>query len=186
MIKVKSTFLAIWSIIDPIYYSFTRLVCVDRKTNKNVFRVRLMRYRGKDITLSDGTVIQKNDILLKIHLHNIILLKDLMPISNGLIRGRAIYRRVEQSMPGLAEFIMDHPKYQQIKGIIGITTLNRGCQELGFEIFSIQNHLFKLYKWITLFPIHLLTAGNPLRKVKKHMPTYLLMSKPNLLKKYIL
>lgn len=184
MLKVKSTFLSIWSVLDPIYYSLTRLVCVDHKTNKNIFRVRLMRYRGSKVILADGTIIQKNDILLKIHLHNIILIKDLMPISSGIIRGRIIYRRVEQSMPGLSKFIMNHPKYRQIKGIIGITALNRGCQELGFETFSIQNDLYKVYKWLTLLPIHILTTSHPIRKVKKHMPTYLFMSKPDLLKKY--
>jgi hypothetical protein len=184
MLKVKSTFLTIWSILDPIYYSFTRLVCIEHKANKNVFRVRLTRYRGPELVLSDGTVIKKNDILLKIHLHNIILLKDLMPISNNLIKGRRIYRLVEQSMPGLAEFIMNHPKYHQIKGIVGITTLNRGCKELGFEIFSIQNNVYKLYKWVTLLPLHLLTTAHPMKKSNKHVPTYLMMSKPSLLHKY--
>lgn len=62
--KVKSYVLSIWDIIDPIYYSFTRLTYVNTDPKKNIFRVRLLRYRGTDLTLADGTCLQRGDLLL--------------------------------------------------------------------------------------------------------------------------
>lgn len=67
--------LNLWGWIDPIYFRFTRLDYVENHLGKRtIMRVRLTKYKGREITLSDGTVIHKNDLLLKIHLHNIKLL----------------------------------------------------------------------------------------------------------------
>jgi hypothetical protein len=184
MLKMKSTLLSLWNVLDPIYYSFTRLTYVEEKKQKNAFRVRLTRYKGAETLLSDGTIIQKNDLLLKIHLHNCTLLKELAPTMNELIKTRTIYRTVEKSMPGLAAYIINHPEFHQIKGIVGITMLNRGCKELGFETFPISSKFYKFYKLLTLFPIYLLSVARPFKGLKKHAPIYLFMSKSKLLKLY--
>ncbi len=73
---MRSCLLSIWYLLDPLYFFFTRLTLIDKRQS-NVFRVRLTRYKGKDVILSDGTRIKKNDVLVKIHLHNVKLLKEL-------------------------------------------------------------------------------------------------------------
>ncbi len=181
--KVKSYFLSVWDIIDPIYFSFTRLTYLDHRSQENIFRVRLTKYKGKNVTLSDGTVIRKNDVLVKIHLHNVALLKKLLPVASDVKRGRLIYRAVERSLPELARYVANHPNSDQIKGIVGITTMNRGCERLGFEIVDISSIVYKALKWIRLMPIHLLSVSRPFKTLGKHEPKYLFMSKPALLQK---
>ncbi|MFA1821361.1 hypothetical protein ACDX78_14490 [Virgibacillus oceani] len=177
---MKSYMLGVWNIIDPIYYTFSRLCYVpDTNQHNTVFRVRLTRYKGSAITLSDGTSIKKNDILLKIHLHNVKMLNELNMINSDMKRAVFIYHAVKKSLPKLMEYLMLHPQYKEIKAIIGITSLYKGSGRLGFDIVSIQNKYYRIYKKITFLPINLV-AGNK----RYEDPVYLFMSKDKLNKKY--
>lgn len=183
---IRLSILSIWKIFDPIYFLFTRLQYIEFEGNKKaIFRVRLTKYKGKDVVLSDGTMIYKNDVLIKIHLHNVQLLSEFLRMENHVNRARCIYKTVLNSMPLLAEYIHKHPDKQKIKGIIGITILNKEVRQLGFECFSPQNSFYKMYKKTSLLPIFFLsTPSFGIRNVKKHHLVYLMMSKDKLLRKY--
>ncbi len=94
----------------------------------------------------------------------------------------------KKSLPDLALYIQNHPKADKIKGIIGITMLNRGADRLGFEFVSISNPLYKWFKWIAFIPICLLSGNNSIIKMIKNnissSPQYLFMSKESLLERY--
>lgn len=148
--------------------------------------MRITKYKGKSVYLSDGTSIAKNDCLLKIHLHNVRILKEALSWEHPLQRSLAIYRMVEQSMPSLASYIDHHPKSKQIKGIVGITMINRGVTHLGFEKALPNSRIYKVFKFTTQFPIYLLsTTSLSMRNIKKQCPTYLFMSKEKLFEKYM-
>jgi hypothetical protein len=181
---MKSYILAAWNFIDPIYYNLTRLTCIHKENpEKNILRVRLTRYKGRKVFLSDGTKINKNDILVKIHLHNVVLLNDLMHIKNDLSRGRFIFQSVRKSLPDLVFYIQKHHQADQIKGIIGITMLDKGVHRLGFEVVPISNIFYKWFKWTSFLPISILSKTNPSLK-KLSAPSYLFMSKESLFNKY--
>lgn len=78
-----------WCLIDPIYYQFTQLTYIDYR--KNIFRVRLTRYLRHPVVMADGTHIQKNDLLLKIHFHNVRLLSELSQIQNEFQKGKVFF-----------------------------------------------------------------------------------------------
>ncbi|MCM3293941.1 hypothetical protein M3661_27990 [Paenibacillus sp. MER 180] len=181
--KLKMLILFVWSMLDPIYFSLTRLTFPEQ-SRSNIFRVRLLRYRGKTIILSDGTRIEHSDLLVKIHLHNVRLLTEIFYMENGVKKGRIIYRTVEQSLPGVCRHIQAHPKFREIKAIIGITMLHRGCTHLGFDIVQIHNPLYHAFKWIGQMPIHFLSVSNPLKTCTKQNPRFLLMSTDLLMDKY--
>ncbi|MCY9761913.1 hypothetical protein M5X06_24545 [Paenibacillus alvei] len=181
--KLKMFIISVWNRFDPIYYSLTRLTFPDQSLS-NIFRVRLLRYRGKAVMLSDGTHIEHSDLLLKIHLHNVRLLTEILPLDNDVKKGRIIYRAVEQSLPGVCRYIQSHPKFSEIKAIIGITMLHRGCTHLGFDIVQIHNPFYRAFKWISQMPIHFLSVSSPLKTYRKQNPRYLLMSTDLLMHKY--
>lgn len=136
--------------------------------------------------LADGTEIRKNDRLLKIHLHNVRVLREVMSINHPLQRTRMIYKMVEQSMPLLAKFIENHQKKEDIKGVIGITMLNKGVRKLGFELMYPENRLYIHFKRWTQMPIFVISHSSvSLKKIKNQKPTYLVMSKEQLFKKYL-
>lgn len=176
-----------WNLFDPIYYNFTRLTYLDTETpEKNILRVRLTRYKGRNVTLSDGTQINKNDILVKIHLHNVRLLTEMQHIKNDIKRGRFIFQSMRKSLPNLVSYVQNHPKSEEIKGIIGITTLNKGANRLGFEAVPISSPFYKWFKWVSFLPISILSAtSSPFKYMSKHSePSYLFMSKTRLTSMY--
>jgi hypothetical protein len=139
---MKTCFLSIWRVIDPIYFFFSRLTLIDDE-QKCVFRVRLTKYKGHHVVLSDGTHIRKNDVLVKIHLHNIKLVRELQSIESAVRKGIIIYQKVYQSMPMLLEYINNHKKSEKIKGIIGITMLDKGVERLGFDVVTPVNPFYR-------------------------------------------
>jgi hypothetical protein len=182
---VKLFVISIWDILDPIYYACTRLRYIGHGNLKSsTFRVRLTTYKGRNVCLSDGTKIQNGDILLKIHLHNVVLLKDMLPLRNEVKKARFLYRVIEKSLPDLALYVKNHPKCDEIKGIIGVTMLNRGCVNLGLESIHISSTLYKWFKWMSMMPIYLISVTQPFKNIKKHAPAYLFMSKDKILQKY--
>jgi hypothetical protein len=185
MLKMRLYFLSIWSILDPIYYLFTRLIYLeDGNQQRNIFRVRLTRYKGKEVILKDGTTIKKNDVLVKIHLHNVRLLRDMNSVESDTKRGRIIYKHVLNGMPSLAHFIHSHPRCQEIKGIIGITMLHKGCNRLGFETYDINNPVYRFIKQVVFVPMYCLSVSKINSQSIRRQPKYLFMSKEALLALY--
>lgn len=184
--NVKFHLMLIWTLLDPIYYCFTRLKYLeDEERNRHIFRIRLTKYKGREITLEDGTCIKKNDVLLKIHLHNVRLLKELRNTKSELRKARMIYKHVEESMPILADYLKKHPNFDEVKGIVGITLLTKGVQRLGFETFSISNRWYERFKMLVAIPIYFLSVSNlSLDTMKNQRPKYLFMSKNNLINRY--
>lgn len=92
---------------------------------KSVFRVRLTKYKGHHVVLSDGTHIRKNDVLVKIHLHNIKLIRELQSIESAVRKGIIIYQKVYQSMPLLLDYINNHKKARKSKESLGLQCLTK-------------------------------------------------------------
>ena len=181
---MRDYLISFWSFIDPIYYHCSRLTYLSFSKG-NIFRVRLTKYKGRNIVLSDGTQINKNDTLVKIHLHNVRLLKEFKNINSELKRAKIIYKYVQWSLPGIDSYIQNHTEAHNIKGIIGITTLNKGCERLGFEVFEISHPIYKWIKQMAFLPIEMMSSKNSVLHVMKHyQPKYLFMSTQKLSSKY--
>lgn len=178
---MKHYLLRLWSVLDPIYYFFTRLqyVC-DSQQHRTVFRVRLTRYKGSPVILQDGTSIKKNDLLLKIHLHNVRIITELYDVPSELKRAVIIYHSVKRALPKLAEYVYEHNREQDIKAIIGITSLFRSADRLGFEMMPIQNKWYRSFKRHSCRFIDLFADYRD-----RQEPAYLFMSKQQLFKNHM-
>lgn len=178
---MRGYILSVWSILDPIYFLFTRLKYLPcNEMGRNIFRVRLTKYKGKLVILSDGTQINKNDTLLKIHLHNVRLLRELRDVKSEIRKGKIIYDYVLKSLPELHSYIKNHRSSEDIKGIIGISLLNKGCERLGFEIVQISHPFYRKLKWLSFIPIGMLASSSNKGLFKHDPPSYLFMSKDKL------
>lgn len=69
-----------------------------------------------------------------------------------------LYKKIKASLPHLALYIQRHKNTQEIKGIIGITLLNKGCERLGFESYAISSRSYKWFKQLAFYPIYLLST----------------------------
>lgn len=183
-----STIIQTWSFLDNLYYHCSRLQYVDLK-EQNIFRVRLLIYRGPSLSLEDGTTIHSSDLLLKIHLHNCRLMREMQHIQNDIKRALYVYHRVEQSLPGLAEFLINHAEQESIKALLGITVLTKGVKRLGFQSIDIPNPVYKKLKELFLIPMFVLLHPNEKLKCLRNgnlAPKYLVISKEQLFERYLL
>ncbi|MBO0994647.1 YkoP family protein [Bacillus sp. SD088] len=184
MKRIRQLCIAGWKMIDPVYFHFTRLQYIKKKCGKEtIIRVRLTRYQGKNIVLTDGTEIRKNDILVKVHLQNAKLLSEIMHYKNELRKAKIVYSRVKDSLPAVVDYVQVSKHKDEIKGLIGITTLYKGCKRLGFEPHSIISPAYKKFKQTALLPIYFLSTNNQLNQGLPE-PMYLFMSKDTLFQKY--
>lgn len=182
MVPLRKLLIFLWRCLDPVYFHCTRLTYIQR--GKNIFRVRLTHYKGHPVILTDGTTITKNDLLIKIHFHNVYLLPKLMAVTNEFQKGRRFYQSVKHSLPGLARFLEAHPEKKRIKGLIGITALHLRTNSLGFETFEIKNPLYKKWKALSLLPIQYLSTGRLRSRKNAPGPVYFFMSKRVLIERY--
>ncbi|GIN89081.1 hypothetical protein J6TS1_10220 [Siminovitchia terrae] len=182
--KIRQFCISGWNVVDPIYFHLTRLHHIKNKCGKKtIMRVRLTRYQGRNVVLSDGTEICKNDLLVKVHLHNVKLLSEIMQYKNDLRKAKIIYSSVKSSLPDVVDYIQSSKLNDEIKGLIGITTLYKGCKRLGFEPYSIKNPVYKKFKQTALLPIYFLSSNNQANHELPE-PMYLFMSKDTLFQKY--
>lgn len=174
---MKRYLLTLWNTLDPIYYNFTRLHHVaDHQRNKSIFRVRLTKYKGTTVVLKDGTTIHKNDLLLKIHLHNVRMIRELTQVDSEIKKALLLYHMIRDDLQCLSRYIEKHPRRYDIKAIIGITALHKGATKLGFDVFSLQNRYYLLIKQLTFSLIgYIANTSHP------DPPVYLFMSANQLL-----
>ncbi|QOR82905.1 hypothetical protein IMZ17_09590 [Geobacillus stearothermophilus] len=182
--KATQWLLSVWGLMDPLYYACSRLEYVGGKENgcRSIFRVRLLRYKGETIRLSDGTTIAANDWLLKIHLHNVRLLRELMQYRGDIQKGRYIFEQVKASLPYVAHHLYHHKQSSRIKGIIGVTMLNKGCERLGFDVIDIANSFYRWLKMASHWPMMTVAQHRLMPLVRP--PKYLVMSKEKLFSLY--
>lgn len=57
---------------------------------------------------------KKNDVLVKIHLHNVQILKELHLMDNDLKKAIILYKKAKESLPYLALYIQRHKNEVQI------------------------------------------------------------------------
>ena len=107
-------------------------------------------------------------------------------MKSELKKARMIYHYVKNSLPEMDLYIQNHHYSSKIKGIIGITTLYKGSEKLGFEVFELTNPIYKRFKQISLLPIGMLSSKKTalLTIWKTHKPSYLFMSIEKLSKMY--
>lgn len=141
---MREGLLLTWQIWDQIYQHCSRLQYVDKENA--IFRVVLLRYHGNSLPTRDGTVISNGDTIIKLHIHNCRLVSQLEGATNPARLGLVLRREVLNSLPYLAEFVLEHPQYQDIKGIVGTTMLHRGVKTLGFDVMDVPETPFYVYK----------------------------------------
>lgn len=178
--SMKRYLLSLWRKLDPLYFHCTRLRYIPENEKQNtVFRARVTRYKGITTVLDDGTKISKNDLLLKIHFHNVRILTELFSVQSEVKRAVYLYHTVKSSMPRLAKFVAEQEDYHDIKAIIGITSLSRGVHRFGFKVVPIKNAYYRIFKQCTFLPINFLAKTS-----SSQTPVYVFMSKKQLIDLY--
>lgn len=141
--------LTAWRLWDSIYYQLTRLQYVD-KASGNIFRIVVLQYKGRPLETSDGITIQSGDYIARLHIHNCKLAQMLKGIDDENRMVLIVLREIRKSLPRLAQVLVHHPQYPEIKGLVGTTMLYRGARPLGFDVADMESGWYQQFKTVIL------------------------------------
>lgn len=179
--------LCLWQWGDRVYRRVRRFDYEDR-AGTNVFRLRVRPYAGPALDLPNGETVRGGDWVGILHLYNLRLQQLLQGIGSENRRVLLVRREVQRSLPGLAEFVHNHPGGRRIKALVGVTLLNRGVEPLGFFVTPLEDSAWYRFKnqYMRLF-VRLChpDGGRRLRGTKKPLELKrVVMSLEELLSRY--
>ena len=140
--------------------AFIRLFHVKPVDPDNTFlQIRLREYTDSTpITLEDGEVFAKGDQILELHLNNDTLLELGRTSRNSTHLAIQMIKRMRALLPQITHLIEHDPDYRNVKGLYGITLINRGPQQLGFTVLDLPKGPFtlitKLYLKLLMYVVH--------------------------------
>ncbi|NBD26028.1 polysaccharide deacetylase family protein [Paenibacillus sp. T1] len=107
-----------------------------------IFYYRIVPYHGKTLELSDGRSITDKDRVVEIHFDNRKLVK-LMTESRSMMQlAVMLIREAKKGMPQLAHKLAADESVQPAKGIYGVSMINRGVEQFGFDVLPMPKGLF--------------------------------------------
>ncbi|WP_051620765.1 polysaccharide deacetylase family protein [Paenibacillus sp. UNC451MF] len=178
--------LSLWLKWESLYHVFFALEPVD--PDNQLLYYRVCTYHGKSIALPDGEEIRKGDRVVELHFNNEMMFHIAMDTRSMVQLAVQLIRAVQQLMPKMTERILNDTLTQDIKGIYGITMINRGPKQLGFTVTDLPRGLFfvvtKLYLRMLLLVVH--PEGKKRLEIKKELltPKILAISTKELQKRY--
>lgn len=102
----------------------------------NCVYLDMMKHKGKAVTLNDGTVIQKGDLVAEVH------------INSKAMRDtdvRMVFHILNAEFNAMGKAIVSQEEYADLKGIFGRTLLYPINKRLGFEVHEIRSKGLKLF-----------------------------------------
>lgn len=147
-------------------------------TMDNVILLHKQKYKGKKIILEDGTIIQKGDMVIEIHVNNFTIHE----VGNNI---REIIRVFDRELKALAESMSKNGELSEIKGLFGRTVLYPITSRRGFEEKEIKSNLMInfLRVWDNLIK-YAYENDSPNNKIKFREPKEIWISHNKLKKQF--
>ncbi|MFC0393140.1 polysaccharide deacetylase family protein [Paenibacillus mendelii] len=151
----KRTIVAGWMAWERLFHVLFR---IESGGTDSVFHIRVVPYHGKTLHLSDGQTIEDKDEVIELHFDN-NKLYHLMTESRSLMHvAIRLIREVEQALPKLAATIAGRKDYERVRGLYGISMINKGAEQFGFSVLELPKGLFdkmtRLYLKFLLRVLH--------------------------------
>ncbi|OAT81824.1 hypothetical protein A6M21_10560 [Desulfotomaculum copahuensis] len=177
-----------WMRFDNFIIRHLSIENVDLDGKPSLFRLARRRYRGKPLTLPDGVVLRAGDPVGELHLNN-NLLREITA------RGRTPERialltlkELRRSLPALAGYVRQTPRYRDIKALLGLTMLHQGTERLGFIKIELPSGLRRIARWYQGWLLVLMHPEGRRRltgRKDKLTPKLVVISRAELLRRYL-
>ena len=148
--------------IQPITGSSYSLLCI--KTTK---------YKGRNLKLSDDYVLNKGDIIIEIHLSNVILAKGTVGTA-AVASDLQLFPYVRAELFLLGKYLRSQNLHTNIKAVGGVTVHGPSLRRFGFTLYPGQKNFsdalvsiwMRILQWAFSRPKEVVRA-------KKHPPRHL-------------
>ncbi|MCQ4086258.1 polysaccharide deacetylase family protein [Saccharibacillus sp. JS10] len=122
------------------------------------FHFRKTKYSGQTLELEHGQQLKKGDTVVELHLDNKMLFEFSSRSRSSMQTAIQIVRETERSLPKIAEYIRQDPKLRDTKGLYGVSMINRGPEQFGFQVLDLPETIFakltRVYLKILLSVLH--------------------------------
>ncbi|THF79965.1 polysaccharide deacetylase family protein [Cohnella fermenti] len=164
----KRLVVAVWMLWEKLFHVLFRLKPID---NGQFMHYRIIRYSGPELAMDGGVRLKRGDRLLEMHFDNGKMYEIGMNAKSSVHVAIRVIREVQHALPSLAKEIRRIDKEGRIKGLYGVSTINRGAEGLGFETFALPKGIFSFltqrYLKLLMSIIHPEGGG----RVRKHSDT---------------
>ena len=122
------------------------------------FHFRQTKYSGQTLELADGERLEKGDSVLELHFDNKMLFDFSSRSRSAMQTAILMVRETERSLPKIAEHVRRDPKLREAKGLYGVSMINRGPEQFGFQVLDLPEGLFakmtRVYLKVLLGVLH--------------------------------
>lgn len=182
----KKVMVSIWLRWERVFNWLFHIHPIDK--NHPFLNVRIRTYWGKTVHLLDGEIIQRGDRVLELHLNNEMLFNMGINSRSSIQLAIQMIRTTEQLLPKTLPFILNHPNYDEIKGLYGVSIIHRGTKQFGFTVINLPRGPFSfftnIYLRLLMSVVHPLGKDRFQNNMEHLVPKMMVMSKKELLRRY--
>lgn len=127
-------------------------------SDTNFMYINPYKYKGSEITLADGTTINKGDLIAELHLDN----KTLMALDTSYT---SLIKLLKGELKSLQQCFSSEP-YSDIKAVFGITVFYEIAARQGFTVLDISSKAKRLLwsLWENILRLAFRKRNNRVRK----------------------
>lgn len=129
----KKLLMKLYSVWEHIYHVTHH---VQLENEQDLLMFRNITYKGKSLTLSDGTILVKGDQLLELHFNNKLLLHTALQSKNAVHMITTMLHMMKATFSRMQTYV-DMPKYKDAKALYGVSLFHRGAKQFGFDILDL-------------------------------------------------
>ncbi|OWR29365.1 polysaccharide deacetylase family protein [Saccharibacillus sp. O23] len=122
------------------------------------YHFRKVKYSGQPLQLENGERLTKGDPVLELHFDNKMLFEMSSRSRSAMQTAILMVRETERSLPKIAEYVRQDPSLRAAKGLYGVSMINRGPQQFGFQVLDLPEGLFarmtRFYLKVLLSVLH--------------------------------
>ncbi|MDR7495355.1 MAG: polysaccharide deacetylase family protein [Armatimonadota bacterium] len=106
--------------------------------DEGVITAGLAPHRGPAVTLRDGTVVARGDVVAEVHYNRHFLRRLHLQVTDRR-RAVALIRASEGALRDLAALVATDPRYRAVRALRATSLFWEGAQYLGFEIMPMES-----------------------------------------------
>lgn len=182
----KSVLIACWLTWERAFQKLFHVRAIDN--NNKVLSLRVRKYNGRPIILDDGEALQKGDKIAELHFNNDWLFTTSTKVRTPVQLAVKLIHNVDKGMPIIAYLIQHNPIYKNVKGLYGVSIINRGTKKFGFTVLDLPKGMFfffsRVYLRLLLYILH--PDGKKRLRTKRELliPKTIAISTKELVKRY--
>ncbi|OAB34086.1 polysaccharide deacetylase family protein [Paenibacillus glacialis] len=152
----KIAVVKLWLMWEVVFHFIFQLKTVNPADPFLHYRQR--SYKGKTLTLDNGSLLEHGDSIIELHVDNEKLFQLGVKSRSTVHLAIQMIRSMEKELPMLAQQLIENDEFKHVKALYGVSMINRGPKKFGFSILDLPEGWFskstKVYLKILLNIIH--------------------------------